>query len=95
MWRGRLYQDGYDARLVVRVQARVSAHAQKQAALKELVQEELKQGVIRVINHKAVMMYNPIFPVPKSDGQRKVTDCRHLNEEQKDIHFKWGEDVNN
>jgi hypothetical protein len=57
--------------------------AQKQAALKELVPEELKKGVIRAISHKPLRMYNPIFPVLKSDGHRKVTDCRHLNEEQR------------
>jgi hypothetical protein len=62
--------------------------AQKQAALKELVLEELKQGVIRVIHHNAVMMYNPIVPVRKSGSQRKITDCRHLNSEQKDMYFK-------
>jgi hypothetical protein len=63
--------------------------AKKEAALRELIAEELKQRVIRVINHSAVKMYNPIFPVPKSDGsQRKVTDCRNLNDEQKDILFK-------
>jgi hypothetical protein len=50
--------------------------------------EELKQGVIRVIHHNAVIMYNPIFPVPKSDGQRKVTDWSKLNDGQKDVHFK-------
>jgi hypothetical protein len=34
------------------------------------------------------MTYNPIFSVPRSDGQRKVTVCRKLNDGQKDVPFK-------
>jgi hypothetical protein len=42
--------------------------------------EELRQRAVRVINHIAMMMYNHIFIVPRSGGQRKATELLHTNE---------------
>jgi hypothetical protein len=41
------------------------------------------------IDKRKVRFLNPTFPVPKSNGKwRKVLDCRRLNAEQREIHFR-------
>jgi hypothetical protein len=41
------------------------------------------------IRRDQVRFLNPTFPVPKPNGKwRKVVDCRRLNAEQREIHFK-------
>ena len=46
----------------------------------EAIEEELRQGVIIIIQREKVMWMLPIFQVPKSDGrQRKIADCSLIN----------------
>jgi ribonuclease HI len=61
-----------------------------------LLTEELRDGVVREVPLTEVKWLNPTFLVPKAGGKwRKILDCRRLNEEMKDRHFKMesAEDV--
>jgi hypothetical protein len=54
-----------------------------------LLTEELREGVVVPVPHHYVKWYNSTFLVPKkSGGYRKVLNCRRLNDEMRDIHFK-------
>jgi ribonuclease HI len=59
-------------------------------AFKKLLQEELQEGIIAEIKEEEVKWFNPTFLVPKKKkGEfRKILDCKELNDELQDIHFK-------
>jgi ribonuclease HI len=55
----------------------------------ELLSEELSEGVVREVQLQEAKWLNPTFLVPKAGGKyRKILDCRRLNEEIRDRHFK-------
>jgi hypothetical protein len=59
----------------------------------KLLNEELREGIIVQVPHQFVKWWSPTFLVPKKNGEyRKVLNCRRLNAEMKDLHFKM-EDV--
>jgi hypothetical protein len=61
-----------------------------------LLDEELCEGVVREVPLAGAKWLNPTFLVPKAGGKwRKILDCRLLNEEMRDRHFKMerAEDV--
>jgi hypothetical protein len=61
----------------------------KDRELQRILEEELKEGIIRPIRHDQIAFLNPSFVVPKSGGKwRRVMDCRMLNAEMEDIHFR-------
>jgi ribonuclease HI len=54
-----------------------------------LLNEELQEGIITPMPEDRVKWINPTFLVPKKGGQfRKILDCRRLNREIKDHHFR-------
>ncbi|KAH7825037.1 putative Reverse transcriptase (RNA-dependent DNA polymerase) [Monocercomonoides exilis] len=54
-----------------------------------LLEEELKEGVMKPIQESEVKWFNPTFMVIKINGKRrKIPDCRALNEEVQGKHFK-------
>ena len=64
-------------------------------AFQELLDEEIREDIVRRVPHTMVKFLNPVFmvPKPKKKGEkkkrfRKVTDCRWINAEQIYIHFK-------
>ena len=58
----------------------------QEKAFQELLEEELREGVVVRVRKDQAKFINPVFMVPKSDGKmRKVTDNRRLNAEQKTI----------
>jgi hypothetical protein len=60
------------------------------AALTKLLREEVEEGIVAEIPQEEAKWFNPTFLVPKKKkGEfRKILDCRELNEELEDIHFK-------
>jgi ribonuclease HI len=59
------------------------------SAYLQLLSEELAEGTIREVRPEEVKWINPTFLVPKAGGRwRKILDCRLLNEEVRDRHFK-------
>jgi hypothetical protein len=61
-----------------------------------LLDDELREGVVREVPLAEAKWLNPTFLVPKAGGKyRKILDCRRLNEEMRDRHFKMesAEDV--
>jgi hypothetical protein len=64
----------------------------KDKAFWKLLEEELKEGIVRPIRHDQVCFLNPTFIVPKAAGKwRKVMYCRTLDSEMEDIHFRMDE----
>jgi hypothetical protein len=56
---------------------------QEDEALFQLIQEELRLGIVHKVRRNQLTLLSPIFPVPKSNGKwRKVTDNRIVNSEQ-------------
>jgi ribonuclease HI len=69
---------------------------QHRAKYAELLGEELSEGVVREVPLQEAKWLNPTFLVPKAGNKfRKILDCRRLNEEMRDRHFKMesAEDV--
>jgi ribonuclease HI len=57
---------------------------------RNMLEEELREGIVVEIPEEEAKWFNATFLVPKKKkGQfRKILDCRELNEEIKDVHFK-------
>jgi ribonuclease HI len=55
-----------------------------------LLEEEIREGVVKEIEEEEVKWVNPTFLVPKArtGKYRKILDCRLLNEELRTVHFK-------
>ncbi|KAH7818521.1 uncharacterized protein MONOS_8407 [Monocercomonoides exilis] len=54
-----------------------------------LLEEELKDGVVKPVPESEVKWFNPTFMVRKKNGKwRKILDCRTKNEEVQGKHFK-------
>ncbi|KAH7818827.1 uncharacterized protein MONOS_13654 [Monocercomonoides exilis] len=54
-----------------------------------LLEEELKDGVVKPIQESEVRWFNPTFMVIMKNGKwRKIVDCRALNEEVQGKHIK-------
>ncbi|KAH7830888.1 putative Reverse transcriptase (RNA-dependent DNA polymerase) [Monocercomonoides exilis] len=54
-----------------------------------LLEEELKEGVVKPIHESEVKWFNPTFMFRKKNGKwRKILGCRALNEEVQGKHFK-------
>jgi hypothetical protein len=70
-------------------------NAKAEEAFWLMVAEEVKEGIVKKIRRDQVRFLNPTFPVPKSNGKwGKVVDCRRLNMEQREVHFRMdGADV--
>jgi ribonuclease HI len=56
----------------------------------KLLEEEIREGVVKEIEEAEVRWVNPTFLVPKArtGSYRKILDCRTLNEELCLVHFK-------
>jgi ribonuclease HI len=64
-------------------------HGKEQNAYTHLLMEELQEGIVVEVPREEVAYLNPTFLVPKRGGKfRKVMDCRGLNLELRDTHFK-------
>ena len=71
---------------------------EKKKAFQELLKKELDQGIVTRIRYEEVGYISPVFIVPKppktdENGRlikkwRKVVDCRRVNAEQVNIHFR-------
>jgi ribonuclease HI len=60
------------------------------AEFEALLEEEIREGVVKEIQEEEVKWVNPTFLVPKAKSGkfRKILDCRELNDEMKTTHFK-------
>jgi ribonuclease HI len=63
---------------------------QKAIQFQKMLDDELREGIVVEIPEEQAKWINPTFLVPKKrKGEyRKVLDCRELNEEIQDVHFK-------
>jgi hypothetical protein len=66
----------------------------EEAEFLKLLQEQLDQGIVTVIPFEEAAYISPVFMVPKKADEkgavkwRKVVDCRAVNAEQIDVHFR-------
>jgi ribonuclease HI len=85
------WKDGQSAARLAREFALHTCHPQKslRAEYMKLLAEEIEEGTVREVKEEDVKWLNPTFLVPKAGGKwRKILDCRRLNEEMRDRHFK-------
>ncbi|KAA6374338.1 MAG: putative Transposon Tf2-6 polyprotein, partial [Streblomastix strix] len=57
--------------------------------LRQSLEEDLKENIIKITNPKEIIHFNRVFTIPKKDGSlRRVIDCRAVNNLTEPIHFK-------